>query len=168
MTSMPASRRARAITLAPRSCPSRPGLATSTRIFMSAIRLHLITAATRGHNERGDSYGLDGFDIQTSPHVPAGHTAVWLPCPGDLLHILRLWELALFVVFFKSDLDAVVSGRQDIQTAQGEDEEHVGCPDANALDLSQVLDHLFVGQLMQVRKIEQAGRSLGSEIFQVR
>src|ERR1700753_2406826 len=32
MTSMPASRNARAITLAPRSCPSRPGLATSTRI----------------------------------------------------------------------------------------------------------------------------------------
>src|SRR5207245_1193184 len=32
MTSMPASRSARAITLAPRSCPSRPGLATSTRI----------------------------------------------------------------------------------------------------------------------------------------
>src|SRR5579864_316198 len=32
MTSMPASRRARAITLAPRSCPSNPGLATSTRI----------------------------------------------------------------------------------------------------------------------------------------
>src|SRR2546428_5920700 len=32
MTSMPASRSARAITLAPRSCPSRPGLATNTRI----------------------------------------------------------------------------------------------------------------------------------------
>src|SRR5947209_13006380 len=31
MTSKPASRRARAITLAPRSCPSRPGLATTTR-----------------------------------------------------------------------------------------------------------------------------------------
>src|SRR6202521_3365546 len=35
MTSMPASRSARAITLAPRSCPSRPGLATSTRILES-------------------------------------------------------------------------------------------------------------------------------------
>src|SRR6266498_2839987 len=32
MTSMPASRRARATTLAPRSCPSSPGLATTTRI----------------------------------------------------------------------------------------------------------------------------------------
>src|SRR5262249_24491409 len=37
MTSMPASRNARAITLAPRSWPSRPGLAISTRIFFSGI-----------------------------------------------------------------------------------------------------------------------------------
>src|SRR5688500_8888264 len=33
MTSMPASRSARAMILAPRSCPSRPGLATTTRIL---------------------------------------------------------------------------------------------------------------------------------------
>src|SRR5438093_13772815 len=33
MTSMPASRRARAMIFAPRSCPSRPGLATTTRIL---------------------------------------------------------------------------------------------------------------------------------------
>src|SRR5262245_59204017 len=33
MTSIPASRSARAMTLAPRSCPSRPGLAMTTRIF---------------------------------------------------------------------------------------------------------------------------------------
>src|SRR5438105_10677774 len=33
MTSMPASRSARAITLAPRSCPSRPTLAMTTRVL---------------------------------------------------------------------------------------------------------------------------------------
>src|ERR1700683_1708356 len=43
---MPASRKARAITLAPRSCPSRPGFATSTRIFVSAIANHLTTDGT--------------------------------------------------------------------------------------------------------------------------
>src|SRR5919112_3999567 len=36
MTSMPASRRARAMILAPRSCPSRPGLATTTRTLRVA------------------------------------------------------------------------------------------------------------------------------------
>src|SRR5919202_6234165 len=34
MTSMPASRSARAMILAPRSWPSRPGFATTTRIFL--------------------------------------------------------------------------------------------------------------------------------------
>src|SRR6185437_8588868 len=35
---MPASRSARAMIFAPRSCPSSPGLAISTRIFLSVIR----------------------------------------------------------------------------------------------------------------------------------
>src|SRR5258708_38868871 len=37
MTLMPASRKARAITFAPRSCPSRPGLPPRTRIFFSLV-----------------------------------------------------------------------------------------------------------------------------------
>ena len=37
MTSMPASRSARAMIFAPRSCPSSPGLATTTRILRSAM-----------------------------------------------------------------------------------------------------------------------------------
>ncbi|TMQ71252.1 MAG: tetratricopeptide repeat protein [Candidatus Eisenbacteria bacterium] len=45
MTSMPASRKAAATTLAPRSCPSRPGFPTSTRILRAieilGPRLHL-------------------------------------------------------------------------------------------------------------------------------
>src|SRR5918912_1297705 len=40
MTSIPASRSARAMTFAPRSWPSSPGLATRTRIFLSLISLH--------------------------------------------------------------------------------------------------------------------------------
>src|SRR6266852_3019302 len=38
MTSKPASRSARATIVAPRSCPSRPGFATTTRILRSLIR----------------------------------------------------------------------------------------------------------------------------------
>src|ERR1700687_4824744 len=53
MTSIPASRKARAITLAPRSWPSRPGFATSTRIFKSAIDLHLTTEGAKAHSYRG-------------------------------------------------------------------------------------------------------------------
>src|SRR6478609_6164602 len=45
MTSMPASRNARAMTLAPRSWPSRPGFATNTRILVE-----FIWAALRRHS----------------------------------------------------------------------------------------------------------------------
>src|SRR5215207_3931812 len=37
MTSIPASRSARAMIFAPRSCPSKPGFATTTRILRSAM-----------------------------------------------------------------------------------------------------------------------------------
>src|ERR1700728_3239492 len=39
MTSMPASRNERAMILAPRSCPSSPGFATTTRILRPATEL---------------------------------------------------------------------------------------------------------------------------------
>src|SRR5919107_1472226 len=44
MTSIPASRRARAMIFAPRSWPSRPGLATTTRILRVCV---LFTAARK-------------------------------------------------------------------------------------------------------------------------
>src|SRR3954451_14801233 len=51
MTSMPASRRARAMILAPRSCPSRAGLATTTRILrwlaVSAMGAAVISTRAR-------------------------------------------------------------------------------------------------------------------------
>src|ERR1700710_930579 len=48
MTSMPASRSARAMIFAPRSCPSRPGLATTTRILRlleASIRPRILALA---------------------------------------------------------------------------------------------------------------------------
>src|SRR5579884_198852 len=47
MTSMPASRSARAMILAPRSCPSRPGFATTTRIFPATARS--VTEGPKSH-----------------------------------------------------------------------------------------------------------------------
>src|SRR5215211_2192488 len=45
MTSMPASRSARAMILAPRSCPSRPGFATTTRILRLLTRREVTPGA---------------------------------------------------------------------------------------------------------------------------
>src|SRR5947209_7138825 len=53
MTSMPASRSARAMIFAPRSCPSKPGLATTTRI------LPLDAASTAGRDPTGHAATSD-------------------------------------------------------------------------------------------------------------
>src|ERR671928_2234010 len=47
MTSMPASRSARAMIFAPRSWPSRPGLATTTRIFFVLLGAGSVIVARR-------------------------------------------------------------------------------------------------------------------------
>src|SRR5882724_2211525 len=77
MTSMPASRRARAMIFAPRSCPSRPGLATTTRIFLF-VAVDMSGCAARGRRrpgrlfvlERGDALGA-GPDAVLAEAAPA-------------------------------------------------------------------------------------------------
>ena len=58
MTSIPASRSARAMIFAPRSCPSRPGLATTTRIFFVEVE----AATSRKIRVVVAKPGLDGHD----------------------------------------------------------------------------------------------------------
>src|ERR1700756_3580583 len=108
MTSMPASRKARAMTLAPRSCPSSPGLATSTRILMSAIDHYLNTEGTQEHRGCASSQDfpcdplrplwLQGLDVEAPPHVPAGDAAIGRPGAGDLFHVFGLRQLSFLVV----------------------------------------------------------------------
>src|SRR6266567_4929650 len=123
MTSMPASRSARAITLAPRSWPSRPGLATRTRILGSDIGFHLTTVGTEAHRVTSPAFDrrlwLDSnrLDVQTPPQIPARDGAVRLPAFGDLLHVFRFGQFALFVVLLDRHLDAVVACRQHVGAA---------------------------------------------------
>src|SRR5688572_30178748 len=63
MTSMPASRSARAMIFAPRSCPSRPGLATTTRI-LRVLGLAAMAAQSRSAD-----------DLEGHPHVRLVHAA---------------------------------------------------------------------------------------------
>src|SRR3954453_21494879 len=88
MTSMPASRNARAITLAPRSWPSRPGFATRTRIFCSAA---VIGSA-------------DCLYVEAPPQIPTRNAAIRLPTFGDLLHLLRSREFDFYLRRFCSHL----------------------------------------------------------------
>src|SRR5919109_2791748 len=64
MTSIPASRSARAMIFAPRSCPSRPGLATTTRILRAVGAVGAMGAAfyVRARGSGGAALGL-GRDL---------------------------------------------------------------------------------------------------------
>src|SRR5918998_5163491 len=67
MTSIPASRSARAITFAPRSWPSSPGLATRTRIFLSlmlesGLLVESVNVAQRVADFAERGVGADGLD----------------------------------------------------------------------------------------------------------
>src|SRR3954447_4795685 len=61
MTSMPASRSARAMIFAPRSCPSRPGLATTTRIFLF-VAVDMSGCAACGRRRPGRLFVLERDD----------------------------------------------------------------------------------------------------------
>src|SRR5919108_1562639 len=77
MTSIPASRSARAMILAPRSCPSSPGLATTTRILR--VDAGAAMAAILGVRYHHEAAAPDcGAVIPTRPRAFAGphHPAV--------------------------------------------------------------------------------------------
>src|SRR5579875_764429 len=83
MTSMPASRRARATTLAPRSWPASPGFATSTRIGRETS---LIVALPRA----GTGVVLVELDQHAArrPGVDEGGGTAVEPAPRPLVHDL--------------------------------------------------------------------------------
>src|ERR1051326_632549 len=83
MTSMPASRSARAMIFAPRSWPSRPGLATTTRIFrLAGSGMPAADCmARRAHDaERHLHAGVDRAHdhVATAARHPAGERALRL------------------------------------------------------------------------------------------
>src|SRR5581483_7588865 len=114
---MPASRRARAITFAPRSCPSNPGLATNTRILASSaiaqfnhrrranaeVRIQKAELNSRKQPRLYFCILTSDFllltflrlHVQTPPKIPASHAAIRRPAFRDFLHLFRLQRLEL-------------------------------------------------------------------------
>src|SRR5260370_33972175 len=131
---MPSSRSPRAITLAPRSWPSRPGLATRTRILGSDIGFHLTTVGKEAHRVTSPAFGRrlglhsNRLDVQTPPQIPACDGAVRLPAFGDLGHVFRLRQFSLFLVLLNRHLDAVSARRQHHGAAQPKHDKHVRRP----------------------------------------
>ncbi|MBS1846581.1 MAG: collagen-like protein [Actinobacteria bacterium] len=98
MTSIPASRSARAMILAPRSCPSRPGLATTTRILRAvaasiAGRNSIRSGAKAARNlvdlELDNSFSVVDEDVMNRLRRTS-RSSRYLPTPAFVLAFLAL------------------------------------------------------------------------------
>src|ERR1043166_1773338 len=93
MTSMPASRSARAMTFAPRSCPSRPGFATSTRIFRvdileGGLFVDAEHVAQRGTNLTESGVSAHGFNRRGHRVlVSRGDELEFIQCIGNCARV---------------------------------------------------------------------------------
>src|SRR4030042_1654617 len=92
MTSIPASRSARQITLAPRSWPSKPGLATRTLIFLAGISSSLTRQGSKCHRllvfavdifQRIHHFSQRGVGLDALEQI--GHQVIIIP--GGLLEV---------------------------------------------------------------------------------
>src|ERR687898_2259890 len=85
MTSMPASRSARAMIFAPRSCPSSPGFAITTRIFLVMVRQYMEVRLT----VIGSSPAWPNPGSAQSGYLIEGEGALLLDCGPGVLGRLR-------------------------------------------------------------------------------
>src|ERR1035437_10460132 len=93
-----------------------------------------------------------GVAFQAAPKVPTGHGAVGAPAVGHPLHFVRGGEGFQIVGFADGVADAQVAGGEDVGALEGEDQEHVSGPDADALDLGEAEDDLVVGEGGEIRE----------------
>src|ERR1700749_798369 len=106
------------------------------------------------------SLRLDDFaggEIAGAPHVPARDGAPWSPFFSASLHLLaRREEVGRNLLRWleaeegecKAFADTVIVDRQDIRTAEAEDEKHLAGPAADAAHLGKVLDDVLVRHLL--------------------
>lgn len=110
---------------------------------------------------------LHRLHIQTLPQIPASDGPVRHPRFGDLVHHFGLRPLSFLVVFFHRGLHAIIARGQYVRTAEGEHQEHVRSPNANALDLRQVGNDLVFCHFRHALEFQKAGLRLLREVAQV-
>src|SRR5581483_11882107 len=96
MTSMPASRSARAMTLAPRSWPSRPGFATRTRILRSLTRAREgergLTFCRQEEGGRGDPRAKPRRVALLHARAAVGHQLVRVVVRSEERRVGKEWR----------------------------------------------------------------------------
>src|SRR5579872_6066604 len=110
--------------------------------------------ANADNGRRGSSHR--GVAIQAAPEIPGGDRAIRMPAFGELLDLLRLGKLTQPIGFFDRRADAEVSRRQNVGTAQSEDQKHVGSPNADAFNAREVFDDIVIGHVHKPTEVELA------------
>src|ERR1039458_1324577 len=116
--------------------------------------LYVQSSVTQNLGESRLELFLDRLDVQTLPKIPAGNRAIRSPRLSDLRHHSGLRPLALPVVPLDGRLHAIIANRQNIRMPQGEHQEHVRRPDANAFELSKMRDNFFFRQFRQALELQ--------------
>ena len=91
--------------------------------------------------------GRSGWIVEASPEVPAGDGRPGLPGGGDALHFGGFGKVFERPGALHGGADAEVGRRQDVGAAEGEHEEHLGGPDADAFDAGEVFNYGGVVEL---------------------
>src|SRR5215470_1033267 len=99
------------MTLAPRSWPSSPGLATSTRILLSDAMCVIICHTSGRLSDAAYKSSSHSLHVHAFPQIPARNTPVRRPWPRDFFHLLRLGHFSLAVMLFHRRLHSVIARR---------------------------------------------------------
>src|ERR1019366_5074370 len=87
-----------------------------------------------------------GVALQAAPEVPTGHGAIRAPAVGHPLHLVRGGEGLQLVSLADRVADAQIAGGENVSALEGEDQEHVDGPDADAFHLCEAEDDFVVGE----------------------
>src|SRR5215212_5444330 len=113
------------------------------------------TSMTRGSLPIPTS--LIGRVVQAAPEIQAGACAVWPPRLRDRLHLRGLGRRLEAVRPHDRVAHPEVTRRQHVGPVQGEHQEHVRRPLADALHRRELADDLLVGQLGEPVELQLAG-----------
>src|ERR1039458_6130637 len=144
-----------------------PRLSSYVRTHLSCSTWNIVRTITRHAKSRLRSF-FDRLSVHTPPKIPARNRALRSPRFRDLKDHIRLRPLTFLVVLLDGSLHAVIADRQNIRTPQGEHQEHVRRPDADALDLGEMRYHFFFRHFRHALELQQAGCSFLGEVAQIR
>jgi len=118
-------------------------------LYGSGLRLigaatHLLSLLRR---QKHTSVGRFSPSIQRPPKVPRRGAAVGSPPFAELQEFFRSWQVFPAVSQGEAFTHTVVGDRQNIGTAQCENQKHFNCPWAYSTQGSQPLQDFFIGHL---------------------